>query len=360
MPERMSPVISFMDTSHKIEFSAESCNERMNLGGSNLGDPTNNLTSGEISTRKKAYKDFVSQLPRVCSPTLCGMKTFQVVTPETERSMLDTNYQFEWSIGQKAILHPCDFSNELNHPLYEEEQESLRHERQKENDEFFSRSLIIPSPDLGAIRQESLVVSSKVPLALLQTEDASGSGAAFYSRDASFSTSIGFFSRNISKTPPTRDAIDGYFGVPDPDARVDESAFKTPIPLKGKQKKKLFEKCTKDALVISPDMMRDSHEDAIVSLDEASPHFSVSISPVMRIPGSRDGDFDSIDEERTEVMDSSTEYALKTMAHISPITGPHQNQMLSLEKFKTSTPGLNSGSWRGEGFKYRQYYQLYY
>ena len=97
-------------------------------------------------SRETSYLRFVSTLPRLCSPTICG--TINYKTPKKWSSMSSLEYKpFEWSIDQKALLDPCDFSNIDDINLFTEIDERIASKHlQEENDWFFSQKLIIPSP----------------------------------------------------------------------------------------------------------------------------------------------------------------------------------------------------------------------
>lgn len=375
MPERVSPVISFMETSHKIDatfredttdFDGAGCSQRREL------------SQEQMSDRRVAFREFMSNVPRICSPTICGMRDYRVETPDGDESSLlnlDPNYKFEWSIDQKAILHPCDFSVEYNESFYNDVQESIEQKIGKENISFFNSSVIIPSPDLGCQKDGSKrwSSSSKVPFsdrlwvrvgddeACDPDEDADDGNVtcddelqtrvdtavdAFRSSSDAYSSSIGFYSKNASsKTPPIKSGdgtsvmCDGYLDmmatVPDPSMRVNESSFKTPIPLRGKQKKKLFEKCTQD---IRKKIVMDHPKissDGSASLQQ----FSISVSPVMR---EEDGYTDSDITVMTTPVLCNPSCPLEKMEYmmISPITGPNQSLLSSCEtqRYKTSTP----------------------
>lgn len=98
----------------------------------------------EKERRRQAFQDFVSHIPRICSPSLAASAT-SFPCPNSPQS-LDPDFQFNWSIDQIAALEPAHFSNELNGSFYRLDQ-SVEQELQQEDQDFFDRSRVLPSPD---------------------------------------------------------------------------------------------------------------------------------------------------------------------------------------------------------------------
>lgn len=84
-------------------------------------------------TRVKRFMDILEQLPRLCSPTICG--TLSQPTTRDERA------SFEWSIEQRALLSPANITEDWQNvadldPAW----------RKQESEMFFSQKTIAPSP----------------------------------------------------------------------------------------------------------------------------------------------------------------------------------------------------------------------
>ena len=185
----------------------------------------------EIEAMKQSYREFLTSVPKVCSPTICGL-TYYKDSPECESdeeeelspfrlNVLDWDkvleqvdsddddateieiepdgdrteemeskndrksdciksdlksgsgpksnhgrrrdtdqgteecakeFIFNWSIGQVALLNPADFSLTDGQIIaYKDIDESMVESLRKESDEYFSQSIILPSPEvLGA------------------------------------------------------------------------------------------------------------------------------------------------------------------------------------------------------------------
>lgn len=87
---------------------------------------------------KERIKNFLEQLPRVCSPTICG--TLSCNMPDDS----GVAKPFEWSLEQKALLSPANITtDEVDHHDVCE----LRTAWQNQDSEmFFSQKTIAPSP----------------------------------------------------------------------------------------------------------------------------------------------------------------------------------------------------------------------
>lgn len=89
--------------------------------------------------------NILEQLPRLCSPTICG--TLSQPTTKSERMSCGADL-FEWSLEQRAILSPANITTEPDgaddwHNVASEMNPSWR---QQESDMFFSQRTIAPSP----------------------------------------------------------------------------------------------------------------------------------------------------------------------------------------------------------------------
>lgn len=108
---------------------------------------SNEFTQAQISSiddqRYKSFLQFLSTVPKTCSPTVCG--TVVVETPKSRIKRKST--EFRWSIDQIARLNPCEFSNHEDMPNFLQVEESESDKFQKECDDFFSQKTIAPSPD---------------------------------------------------------------------------------------------------------------------------------------------------------------------------------------------------------------------
>ncbi|KAI1301645.1 hypothetical protein HDE_03014 [Halotydeus destructor] len=122
--------------------SFDDVNSRVNINQTDDDDHEN------VDFRRRSYLQFVKSVPRIVSPTICGLTNYRI-NPECvqDESYLGENFQFNWSIDQVALLNPCEFSS-YDIPSYVESAEELIDEtREKENEEYFSRKVILPSPD---------------------------------------------------------------------------------------------------------------------------------------------------------------------------------------------------------------------
>lgn len=84
--------------------------------------------------RTKKFKEFIENLPRLCSPTICG--TLSQPTTRAERA------EFEWSLEQKAILSPANITVAGCSDLALDDNSFLK----QESENFFSQKIIAPSP----------------------------------------------------------------------------------------------------------------------------------------------------------------------------------------------------------------------
>lgn len=96
------------------------------------------------SARVKQFMNILEQLPRLCSPTICG--TLSQPTTKTERVSRGTD-KFEWSLEQKAILSPANITTDTDATDdWQNVAEMNQSWLQKESEVFFSQKTIAPSP----------------------------------------------------------------------------------------------------------------------------------------------------------------------------------------------------------------------
>lgn len=108
--------------------------------------PTRDLNWDEEKTkvRVRQFMNILEQLPRLCSPTICG--TLSQPTTRTERVSRGAD-MFEWSIEQKAILSPANITTDTDGTDDWQNVADLNLAwRQQESDMFFSQRTIAPSP----------------------------------------------------------------------------------------------------------------------------------------------------------------------------------------------------------------------
>lgn len=106
-------------------------------------------------TRVRQFMNILEQLPRLCSPTICG--TLSQPTTRSERASRGADL-FEWSIEQKAILSPANITEDWQNVAVDLEPAW----RKQESDMFFSQKTIAPSP---------LVVDNRAFNRLAQSDD---------------------------------------------------------------------------------------------------------------------------------------------------------------------------------------------
>lgn len=108
--------------------------------------PTNDLDWEQEKTkvRVRQFMNILEQLPRLCSPTICG--TLSQPTTRTERATRGAD-MFEWSLEQKAILSPANITTDTDGTDDWQNVADLNLAwRQQESDMFFSQRTIAPSP----------------------------------------------------------------------------------------------------------------------------------------------------------------------------------------------------------------------
>lgn len=97
------------------------------------------------SVRREAFQAFISTIPRTWSPSVFGADMRdQYSTHES----FESNFQFNWSIEQVALLNPQDFSREENESFLVEDEE-IKEKLRSECEEYFNKSKILPSPSDG-------------------------------------------------------------------------------------------------------------------------------------------------------------------------------------------------------------------
>lgn len=206
--------------------------------------------------KKRALNEFLSSLPRVCSPTVCGLlkkdddpinnddededmelaRNCSIIDfDQIDSNALDDHFEFNWSLEQIALLNPLDFSNEFDHHHFDE---MINQKFDEENEQFFKQDIIAPSPATNLIRNESLLKSAldnSHMLSLLKTPSNE--------------------SKQIIKSLRKKST--------------------TPINSKMLSKKKLFDenRCDKRTPEISVEMVRDFHGDELM-LEEGMSHIS--------------------------------------------------------------------------------------
>lgn len=96
------------------------------------------LEQEQTNERVERFMNILEQIPRLCSPTICG--TLSQPVTRAERSEM-----FEWSIEQKAILSPANITTDIDH--WQPDVAQLNPSwRQQESEMFFSQKTIAPSP----------------------------------------------------------------------------------------------------------------------------------------------------------------------------------------------------------------------
>lgn len=108
--------------------------------------PPNDLDweSEKTKVKVKQFMNILEQLPRLCSPTICG--TLSQPTTRTERMSRGADI-FEWSLEQKAILSPANITTDMDGTGDWQNLADLNPSwRQQESETFFSQRTIAPSP----------------------------------------------------------------------------------------------------------------------------------------------------------------------------------------------------------------------
>lgn len=96
-------------------------------------------TRNTTPTRVREFMHILEQLPRLCSPTICG--TLSQPTTRNERASCGAD-MFEWSIEQKALLSPANITEDWQNAAIDLDPSW----RKQESDMFFSQKTIAPSP----------------------------------------------------------------------------------------------------------------------------------------------------------------------------------------------------------------------
>ena len=196
--------------------------------------------SSETSSVEQSYITFLSTVPRTCSPTVCGTVNYK--TPDRRQwqpmscfdQSLDSYKPFEWSIDQRAILDPIEFSNIGQLELYAQIDDRIATQLDEDNDRFFAQRQIIPSP--------------KTPPKPCQSKD-----GLWFNSDQSFTAN---WSQIKNKTPDCQ-----YLSGND----LSVHCFKTPLNCsKSRQKKKLFG----DDVYVESAYRQSPKDSAIETLDD--------------------------------------------------------------------------------------------
>lgn len=105
-------------------------------------------SSSKTNIKVKQFISILEQLPRLCSPTICG--TLSQPVTRNERVSLGADV-FEWSLEQKAILSPANITTDMEAPCdWQTLAEVNPSWRQQESETFFSQKTIAPSPMITA------------------------------------------------------------------------------------------------------------------------------------------------------------------------------------------------------------------
>lgn len=101
--------------------------------------------------RRLAYQQFVLGVPRVCSPTLCGILPLIDCVADVSMDSLSNNVtvqsEHSWNIDDLATLYGKEFSNVHELEQFNKfEQETFEADIIKKNEDFFSQSIINASP----------------------------------------------------------------------------------------------------------------------------------------------------------------------------------------------------------------------
>jgi hypothetical protein len=263
-----------------------------------MANNTTHESDNECESRQSSYVAFMSTIPRLCSPTICGTANYK--TPkskglvENEGNSIDLS--FNWSIEQLALLNPCDFSNYEDFMAFKQiDEQIVSKQLDEENEQFFSQNQIIPSP--------------KTPLKTTnETIEMSGQ-------------SIDFKLSPIYKTPQmkTNESEDmrGESLVID--------SFGTPLNCsKSRQKKKLFreENCLRENVANSSrnDSLIDSHSlfSPIYSPNWRNTSLSHRITHLSPICSKDENDSDlDIDNEKSGICETSMKTEINSYSNMT-------------------------------------------
>ena len=222
------------------------------LGAAENGNVTSSATVSleEIKVMKESYREFITSLPKVCSPTICGLAYYED-NPEGENeedspfgirvNVLDQDLiwcrdkdksedessdeeteielgsedseirrrqkeiEFNWSIDQVAMLNPTEFSFEHQTTIYKEIDDSMLESRRKESEKYFSRSIILPSPELlnatGSINTGSInATSSMSHCSRLQNHCSANPCSCLFRTESMGTTDSGFHTQGMPST----------------------------------------------------------------------------------------------------------------------------------------------------------------
>jgi len=121
------------------------------MAKSGLNSTTGQLCGSDATQphewRQTSYVRFISSLPRLCSPTICGTVNHKTPDRKSWAAMTPLDQSFNWSIDQMAVLDPVDFSYTEDMDVYREIDDKLIGKQlDEENERFFAQKEIIPSP----------------------------------------------------------------------------------------------------------------------------------------------------------------------------------------------------------------------
>lgn len=119
--------------------------ESLQFKASNNMDSLDSWKQKQPDVKVRQFMNILEQLPRLCSPTICG--TLSQPTTKTERASRGAEL-FEWSLEQKAILSPANITTDLENTdqWHHNAAEINSAVRKQESERFFSQRTIAPSP----------------------------------------------------------------------------------------------------------------------------------------------------------------------------------------------------------------------
>jgi len=135
----------------KINRGVSTSNISMTERQDNIHNEATSAAPGELDwerektkVRVRQFMNILEQLPRLCSPTICG--TLSQPTTRTEMVSRGAD-MFEWSLEQRAILSPANITTDTDGTDdWPNAAEINQAWRQKESEVFFSQRTIAPSP----------------------------------------------------------------------------------------------------------------------------------------------------------------------------------------------------------------------
>lgn len=131
---------------------------------------TSKQIEDNTKVRVRQFMNILEQLPKLCSPTICGTLSQPTTRNEREKATRCGD-SFEWSLEQRAILSPANIT------IDSDGTEEWRHlaelspsRRQQESEAFFSQRTIAPSP-LIATPQTKAIASFSQDTNLIYNDD---------------------------------------------------------------------------------------------------------------------------------------------------------------------------------------------